>query len=204
MHKTVEFIYDFASPNAYFVHKTLREYVHDPDVTIRYVPALLGGIFKLTGNSAPMVAFGNIKGKMAYERLEIERYIKKHKLYKFKMNSHFPVNTLTLMRGAIYAQKQSWYLDYVDACFASLWEDDLLMSDPQVFSQALSAHDLDAETILQNCEDPTIKAQLVSDTEALVQRGVFGLPTLFVGEEMFFGKERLPQVAEALKFYPDA
>jgi 2-hydroxychromene-2-carboxylate isomerase len=198
MQKTVEFIFDFASPNAYFVHKTLQQYLSNKDVVVTYKPALLGGIFKLTGNSAPMIAFANIKGKMDYERLEIQRFIETHKLTKFRMNSHFPVNTLRMMRGAIFAQDREWYLDYVAACFAGMWEEDLLMSDPDVIGSTLTASGLDANGILQANEDQAIKAQLASATEAAVKRGVFGLPTLFVGEQMFFGKERLTQVAEAV------
>ncbi|MDG1904270.1 MAG: DsbA family protein [Arenicella sp.] len=92
--KTIEFVFDFASPNAYFVHKALPTYLADHDVEVRYVPALLGGIFKLTGNSAPMVAFADIKGKMEYEHLEISRFIKKHRLTNFRMNTHFPLTLL--------------------------------------------------------------------------------------------------------------
>ena len=196
--KNIEFVFDFASPNAYLVHKTLPIYLADHDVKIRYVPALLGGVFKLTGNSAPMVAFAHIRGKLEYENLEIQRFIEKHRLNKFRMNPHFPVNTLTMMRGATFAQDKDWYMDYVSICFAAMWEDELLMSDTNVIAQALEAYNLDAKAILEACQDQTIKDQLVKTTDSVVERGVFGIPTMFIGEEMFFGKERLRQLAEAL------
>ena len=196
--KTIEFIFDFASPNAYFVHKALPTYLAGLDVEVRYIPALLGGIFKLTGNSAPMVAFADIKGKLDYEHLEIKRFIQKHGLANFQMNTHFPVNTITMMRGATFAQDKKWYMDYVSACFDAMWEDSLLMSDPDVMTKALTERKLDAQTILAACQEQTIKDQLIQSTEAVVRRGVFGLPTVFIGEEMFFGKERLPQIYETL------
>jgi 2-hydroxychromene-2-carboxylate isomerase len=196
--KTIEFVFDFASPNAYFVHKALPTYLADHDVEVRYVPALLGGIFKLTGNSAPMVAFADIKGKMEYEHLEISRFIKKHRLSNFRMNTHFPVNTITMMRGATFAQDKGWYMDYVSVCFEAMWEGSLLMSDPEVMTKALEARNLDAGAILAACQEQTIKDRLMQTTHAVVQRGVFGIPTVFIGEEMFFGKERLAQIAETL------
>ncbi len=198
MTQTIDFIYDFASPNAYFVHKTIDSYLQGKDVEVRYLPVLLGGVFKLTGNSAPMVAFGEIKGKMDYEFLEIKRFIKKHSLARFKMNSHFPVNTILMMRGACFAQDKPWYTDYVDACFTSMWENDLLMSDEEVFLSALNKKGLDGELILNATKDPAVKQELMAATDAAVARGVFGIPTLFVDEEMYFGKERLGQIADSI------
>jgi 2-hydroxychromene-2-carboxylate isomerase len=98
--KTIDFIFDFASPNAYLADKVLRDIAARTGAVINYMPCLLGGIFKATGNQAPMIAFAPVKGKMAYEMLETRRFIARHELVQFKMNAHFPVNTLILMRGA--------------------------------------------------------------------------------------------------------
>ena len=114
MSKTIDFIFDFGSPNAYFSHQVLPKLAAEKGASINYIPCLLGGIFKLTNNQAPMVAFANVKGKVAYDMLEIKRFIEKHGLTKFQMNPHFPVNTLLLVRGAIAADKDGRLGDYIE------------------------------------------------------------------------------------------
>ncbi len=198
MPKTVDFIFDFASPNAYLADKVLREIAVRTGANINYIPCLLGGIFKATNNQAPMIAFAPIKGKMAYEMLETQRFIAKHELVQFKMNAHFPVNTLILMRGAIAAQRDGRLSQYIDAGLAMMWEQSLKMDDPAVFCAAMSDAGFDGAGLLARTQDPDIKAELVANTEAAVMRGAFGIPTFYVGEQMFFGKERLGQLEEAL------
>lgn len=198
MPKTVDFIFDFASPNAYLADKVLRDIAARNGANINYIPCLLGGIFKATNNQAPMIAFAPIKGKMAYEMLETQRFIAKHELTKFKMNAHFPVNTLILMRGAIAAQRDGRLGEYIDAGLAMMWEQSLKMDDPVVFSAAMVDAGFDGAGLLARTQDPDIKAELVANTEAAVTRGAFGIPTFYVGEEMFFGKERLGQLEDAL------
>lgn len=198
MPKTVDFIFDFASPNAYLADKVLREIAVRTGANINYIPCLLGGIFKATNNQAPMIAFAPIKGKMAYEMLETQRFIAKHELVQFKMNAHFPVNTLILMRGAIAAQRDGQLSQYIDAGLAMMWEQSLKMDDPVVFCAAMSDAGFDGAGLLARTQDPDIKAELVANTEAAVMRGAFGIPTFYVGEQMFFGKERLGQLEEAL------
>ncbi len=198
MPKTVDFIFDFASPNAYLADKVLRDIAARNGANINYIPCLLGGIFKATNNQAPMIAFAPIKGKMAYEMLETQRFIAKHELTKFKMNAHFPVNTLILMRGAIAAQRDGRLGEYIDAGLAMMWEQSLKMDDPVVFSAAMVDAGFDGAGLLARTQDPDIKAELVANTEAAVTRGAFGIPTFYVGDEMFFGKERLGQLEDAL------
>jgi len=198
MTKTLEFIFDFGSPNAYLAWHGVQGVLARTGTSLNITPCLLGGIFKLTGNQAPWMAFANVKGKIDYERLEIMRFIKLHGLTKFKMNPHFPVSTLLLMRGAI-AAKQNGDLDiYVKTGLKAMWEDGENMSDPEVFSNVMTAAGLDGSALLAATQDPAIKTKLAENTDAAVARGVFGIPTFFAGDEMFFGKDRLDQVEAAL------
>lgn len=198
MTKILEFIFDFGSPNAYLAWHGVQGVLTRTGTSLNITPCLLGGIFKLTGNQAPWMAFANVKGKIDYERLEMMRFIKLHGLTKFKMNPHFPVSTLLLMRGAI-AAKQNGDLDiYVKTGLKAMWEDGENMSDPEVFSNIMAAAGLDGNALLAATQDPAIKAKLAENTDAAVARGVFGIPTFFAGDEMFFGKDRLDQVEAAL------
>ena len=196
--RTLEFIFDFGSPNAYLAFRALPPILSQTGAALRLTPCLLGGIFKATGNQSPMAAFGAVKGKLDYERLEMRRFIARHGLERFRMNPHFPVNTLLVMRGLVAAQADGVGDAYVEAVLAAMWEDGLKMDDPAVASRALSAAGLDGERLLARTQDGEVKAALVAATEDAVARGVFGIPTFFVGSEMFFGKERLGQVEEEL------
>ena len=196
--KTIEFIFDFGSPNGYLAWHALQPVAARHGATVELIPCLLGGIFKATNNRAPMIAFGPVRGKMEYERLEIERFIRKHALTRFRMNPHFPVNTLLAMRGMIAAQRRRVENAYVPAVLAAMWEDGEKMDDPEVFVRVLDAAGLDGQAILAATQDDAVKAELAANTEAAVERGVFGIPTFFVGDEMFFGKDRLGQVEEEL------
>ncbi len=193
--KTVDFIFDLGSPNAYLAYPVLKQIAARQKAEVRIVPALLGGIFKATGNQAPMLAFGNIRGKMAYERLEIQRFITKYGLTKFTMNPHFPVNSLLAMRGLVASGTDP---AYVDAVLTGFWERGLKMDDPAVLQAVLDDAGLDGAALLAATQDPAIKQQLADNTSEVVERGVFGIPTFFVGPEMFFGKDRLAQVEEKL------
>ena len=196
--KTLELIFDFGSPNAYLCMKALPELLDRTGAELIITPCLLGGIFKATGNKAPMIQYADAPAKLAYENLEMRRFIEKHGLTKFRINPHFPVNTLTIMRGAVVADDEGNLDDYVDAVNRAMWEDGLKMDDPEVIATFLSANGFDGPAILARTQEPEIKAKLIANTEAAVARGVFGIPTFFVGSEMFFGKDRLAQVEEAL------
>jgi 2-hydroxychromene-2-carboxylate isomerase len=196
MTKTIDFIFDFASPNAYYAWNVLPQIATRTGAVVNLIPCLLGGIFKATGNQAPMLAFGGIQGKMAYEMLESQRFVKKHGLTRFKMNPHFPVNSLLAMRGLIAAEMEGAKDAYVAAVLAGFWEDGLKMDDPAVLQGVLDNAGLDGAALIARTQDPEVKQKLVANTEAAVARGAFGIPTFFVGEEIFFGKERLGQVEE--------
>lgn len=198
MTKTVDFIFDFASPNAYLCHKVLPEISARTGAAFNYIPCLLGGIFKSTGNQAPMMAFNGIKGKLEYDGLEMQRFIKKHALTKFAMNPHFPVNTLLLMRGAVAAEMDGRLMAYVDAGVAHMWEEGLKMDDPDVYADAMTKAGFDGADLLARTQDPAVKQKLVDNTAAAVERGCFGIPTFYVGDEIFFGKERLGQMEEEI------
>jgi len=163
---------------------------------VNLIPCLLGGIFKATNNASPAVAFGTVKGKLAYEGLETRRFVARHGLTAFRQNPHFPVNTLMIMRGLVAARRMGVGDRYLEVVLAAMWEQGEKMDDPVVVARVLGVGGLDAEVLLTATQDPEVKAELVANTEAAVERGVFGIPTFFVGDEMFFGKDRLGQVEE--------
>ena len=194
----IEFIFDFGSPNAYLVLKVLPHVATAHGAEIKLIPCLLGGIFKATGNQAPLFAFAGIKGKLDYDRLEMQRFANRHDLTAFKMNPHFPINTLALMRGMVAAQHLGVASAYVDVVLGGMWEDGEKMDNPTVFLARLDRGGLDGQRLLDLANSAEVKAELVANTEAAVARGVFGIPTFFVGDEMFFGKERIGQIEELL------
>ena len=195
---TVEFHFDFGSPNAYFCHKLIPEIEKRTGATFEYIPVLLGGVFKLTNNQSPMVAFADIKNKQEYNRLETQRFIVSHGLTTFNRNPHFPVNTIQIMRGAVAAKIDDFVADYVDAVYHHMWEDPKKMDEPDVIQAALDASGLDGTGVLARTQDQEVKDQLLKNTEASVERGTFGSPTFFVGDEIYFGKDRLRDVEETI------
>ena len=198
MTPNVEFLFDFGSPNAYLAHKVIPEIEKRTGAKFEYVPVLLGGLFKLTGNQAPMVAFGNIKNKMPYEMLETQRFIKKHAITAYKFNPNFPVNTLALMRMAVAADRMGMLPRYAEAAFHFMWEDPRKMDDPAVIRAALTEAGLDADSLIAAAQTPEVKHGLMANTEQAVERGAFGSPTFFVGSEMFFGKNTLGDIEEEI------
>lgn len=194
----VEFLFDFGSPNAYFAHKVIPEIEARTGATFEYIPVLLGGVFKLTNNKPPMVAFGGVRGKMQYEQLEIQRFIARHGIKNFQFNPNFPVNTLTIMRAAVAAQMAGTLKPYVDAVFHFMWEDPRKMDDPEMIRAALLESGLDADALLEGAQSPEAKQKLLNNTENAVERGTFGIPTFFVNGEIFFGKDRLRDVEEEI------
>ncbi len=195
---TVEFHFDFGSPNAYLSHKLIRGIEQRTGTAFVYVPVLLGGVFKLTNNSAPLVQFKDVKNKLEYQRLEMQRFIKQHGLTKFQWNPNFPVNTVQIMRGAIAAGMNDVLMPYVDAVFDGMWEAAKKMDDPEVFRTVLEESGLDAARILARVQDQDVKDALLKNTEGSVARGTFGAPTFFVGDDMFFGKDRLRDLEEEI------
>ncbi len=198
MTKTVEFLFDFGSPNAYLSHRVVPAIEARTGARFVYTPVLLGGIFKLTNNQSPIVAFANVKNKLDYEMLETRRFVARHKLDAFTFNPHFPVNTLQIMRGAVAAEAEGMLAAYVEAVFQHMWERPKKMDDPEVIRAALTESGLDAERLLVRTQDPRVKDTLAANTQRAVERGAFGVPTFFVGKEMYFGKDRLRDVEEEL------
>src|SRR5262249_34643871 len=190
----VEFHFDFGSPNAYLSHLVIPEIERRSGVAFAYVPILLGGVFKLTNNRSPAESLAGIKNKPEYEQLELRRFIERHRITRFQLNPFFPVNTLTLMRGAIAARSLGAFDRYVDEMFRHMWADPKKMDDPHVLRAALEESGLDAERFLELLQTREIKDELLANTERSVARGTFGAPTFFVGDEIFFGKDRLRDV----------
>jgi 2-hydroxychromene-2-carboxylate isomerase len=194
----VRFYFDFGSPNAYLSHRVIPAIESRTGRTFEYVPILLGGVFKLTGNQSPATAFAGIKNKLAYEALETKRFIARHGINGFQFNPHFPINTLQLMRCAVAAQRIGLFQPYVGSVFADMWERGHKMDDPAVIAAALEAAGLPAEELLSLSRTDEVKATLLRNTEDAVTRGVFGSPSFTVGEELFFGKERLRDVEDEI------
>lgn len=197
MTKAFEFLFDFGGPNSYLAHKLMPEISARTGAEAVYVPILLGGLFKLTNNQAPLMRYADTPAKRNYEMLEFDRFVKAHRL-PFKMNPHFPINSLTLMRGAVAAQRLRCYMPYVNAIMTAMWEDGANIGDPDLAAQVLENAGLDSAALLATAQEADVKAELAANTEGAAARGAFGVPTFFVGEEMFWGKERLGQLAEAL------
>lgn len=195
--REIEFLYDFGSPNAYLVHRMLPDLAARAGAVVRHVPVLLGGIFKATGNQPPMVTYRDVRGKLAYQTREIERFVARHGL-KYHMNPHFPMMTLPLMRGATHARGKAWEDRYIDAVFNAMWVHGQKMDDAEVIGGVLSEAGLPAREIMAATADPQVKSALAAQTEAAVERGVFGAPTMFAGGEMFFGKDSLPDLEYVL------
>ncbi|WP_454724882.1 MULTISPECIES: DsbA family protein [Cupriavidus] len=194
----VQFLFDFGSPNAYLSHKVIPAIEGRTGVTFEYVPVLLGGLFRLTGNRSPAEAFGGIKNKPEYDLLEMRRFIRRHGIAGFRRNPHFPVNTLQIMRGAVAAQRDGVFAKYVDTVFADMWEREKKMDEPEVIRAALDAAGLDGARLLAGIQDADVKATLLANTQDAFERGAFGSPTFFVDDEIYFGKDRLRDVEEEI------
>ena len=193
MTREIEILYDFGGPNSWFVHRAIPAIEAEGKVRFRYVPVLLGGIFKATGNQPPLMTYGHVAAKVAYDRLEMDR----HRITGFRFNPHFPVNTLLAMRGAIAAERLGCGPAYREAIYSALWQDGLKLDDPEVWADVLAKAGLDAAALGALVQDEGVKAELAGNTESAVARGAFGVPTFFLGDEMWFGKDRLRDVVEA-------
>jgi len=190
----VEFHFDFGSPNAYLSHLVIPDIERRTGATFAYVPILPGGVFKMTNNRSPAESMAGIRNKMEYERLETQRFITRHGITRFQRNPFFPVNTLTLMRAAVAAERLGVFARYVDEVFRHMWAEPKKLDDPAVLRAALIESGLDADQLLQGAQDQAVKDKLLANTAASVERGTFGSPTFYVGDEIFFGKDRLPDV----------
>jgi 2-hydroxychromene-2-carboxylate isomerase len=175
----VEFHFDFGSPNAYLSHLVIPDITRRTGTTFEYVPVLLGGIFKLTGNRSPAETLVGIKNKPEYERLETKRFMERHGITAFRPNPFFPVNTLVLMRAAIAAQKLGEFERYADEVYRHMWSDPKKLDDPMVLRMALLESGLDAEKLLTMAQAQDVKDELLANTQRPVDRGTFGSPTFY-------------------------
>ena len=191
-----QFMFDFGSPNAFLSHEAIPAIEQRTRVTFEYVPILLGGIFKATNNKSPAETLAGVKNKPEFQALETERFIKRFHVQPYVWNPFFPVNTLNLMRAAIASQLEGVFEKYVEAAFHHMWREPKKMDDPEVAVKALSASGLNGAKLLTRAQDADVKAKLIANTQSAVERGAFGSPTFFVGNEMFFGKEQLREVEE--------
>jgi 2-hydroxychromene-2-carboxylate isomerase len=195
----VEFHFDFGSPNAYLAHLVVPEIERRTGVRFEYVPVLLGGVFKATGNASPAVTLRGIKNKGEYAALETKRFLARHGITNYHWNPHFPVNTLQIMRGAVAAQRLGCFPRYRDEMYRHMWAEPKKLDDPEVIRAALLASGLPADPLLARAADPDVKQELLANTEDSVARGVFGSPSFFVDSELFFGKDRLREVEEEIE-----
>jgi 2-hydroxychromene-2-carboxylate isomerase len=194
MSKTVEFFFDFGSPYSYLAYKALPGIAAAHGAQIAWRPMLLGGVFKATGNHSPV----EIPAKGKWLQQDLQRWAARYGAV-FKQNPHFPINTLVLMRGAAGMQMRGSDLaKYMEAIFHAMWAEPRNLGEPQVLTEVLSQAGFDAADFLALVNDAAVKEQLKKNTEEAVARGVFGAPTFFVGEQMFWGQDRLDFVAEAL------
>jgi len=194
----VEFQFDFGSPNAYLAELVLPEIEKRTGAKFNYVPVLLGGVYKATGNMSPFDSLRGIKNKPEYNALETQRFLRRHNITKFKLNPFFPVNTLTLMRGAVAAQFEGIFEPYFRAAYHHMWVEPKKMDDPQVFREAFLSSGLDIDGLIARAQRDDVKKRLIENTSDAVARGTFGSPTFFVGNEIFFGKDSLRNVEEEI------
>jgi len=194
MAKTVEFYFDFGSPYSYLAYKALPGVAAAHGAQIVWRPMLLGGVFKASGNHSP----AEIPAKEKWMREDMQRWAERYGAV-FKRNPHFPINTLILMRGAVGMQTRGTDFDkYAEAMFRAMWAEPRNLGEPQELAAVLRQAGFDTDAFQSLVNDVVVKEQLKKNTEEAVARGVFGAPTFFVGEEMFWGQDRLDFVAAAL------
>ena len=195
--RTLEFVFDVVSPNAYLAWWPMQQMLARTGAALEITPVLLGGMHKLTGNAPPMIRDAEVKGKVAYAALEMRRFIERHGLDRFALPAQFPFNSVTPQR-MLLALEGAARIALAEHLLRAIFERGLAVTDLEAFAADLAAGGFDAPALAQAAQDPAIKQRLADNTAAAVERGVFGIPTWFVGDEMFFGKERLGQIEELL------
>ncbi|MBO6769658.1 MAG: 2-hydroxychromene-2-carboxylate isomerase [Erythrobacter sp.] len=198
MTKTIEYIFDFGAPNGYLAWYPLKDIVARTGAQLTVTPVFLGGMHKLTGNAPPMIRDAEVKGKVAYAALEFQRFLDRHAMDRFRMHPALPFNSILLQRVLVAARDEAERHAIVDALLPAVWERNIDCSDAEAVGRELAEAGLDAERLLAATQDPDVKAKLAENTEHAVQRGAFGIPTFYVDDEMWFGKERLGQLEEYL------
>ncbi|WP_281895340.1 2-hydroxychromene-2-carboxylate isomerase [Pseudomonas atacamensis] len=196
MTKTVEFYFDLGSPTTYLAHTQLAKICADTQSELIYIPMLLGGVFKATGNASPAM----IPAKGRYMFQDLDRFAKRYGV-QLRFNPHFPINTLILMRAVTGMQMRQpqRFAEFVDCLFRALWVEGRNLNDPQTVAAVLTENGFDPQEIIALTNDESVKAALKENTEAAIKRGVFGAPSMFIGDQLFFGQDRLDFVEEALR-----
>jgi 2-hydroxychromene-2-carboxylate isomerase len=190
----VEFHFDFGSPNAYLSHLVIPAIEARTGAKFTYVPVLLGGVFKATGNRSPGESLAGIRNKPEFQQLETKRFLKHHAITAYRFNPFFPVNTLMIMRMAAGAQIDGALAPFVDAAYHHMWAEPKKMDDPEIAKAAFDSSGLDGERLIARAQEPDAKARLLENTQGAVERGTFGSPSFFVGDEIYFGKDQLRDV----------
>ena len=203
MANRVELIFDIVSPNAYLIWQPLREVVARTGAELDITPVFLGGMHKLTGNAPPFMRDADIKGKNEYAMLEMQRFIAKHNLTKYKMAKGFPFNSIMIQRLCYASDQDGRAVQFLDAILPAVWEDGIDATNPEEVGTALTAGGLDTADLFERIQSDEVKQGLIANTSDAVERGAFGIPTMYTGPkggdtEMFFGKERLDQIEEEL------
>jgi len=194
--RSVEFFFDFGSPTSYLAWTQLPGICSANGAQLVYRPMLLGGVFQATGNASPVT----IPAKGRYMLTDMARFARRYGV-PMQFNPHFPIHTLPLMRAAlgIQAALPGRFTDYVTIVYRAMWVEARNMGDPAVAAEVLERGGFDAQAVLALASDPAVKEALKASTEEAVRRGAFGAPTMFVGDQMFFGQDRLDFVAQALQ-----
>ena len=193
-----EFLFDFGSPNAYLSHLVIPKIEQRTGVKFEYIPVLLGGVFKATNNVSPAISLKGIINKGEYQGIETQRFLKKHDISNYQRNPYFPVNTLQVMRGAIFAKQANIFQQYINEIYRHMWENPKKMDDPETFREALIESKLPADDIMNGINSAEVKGELIQNTNEAVERGVFGSPSFFVDDDLYFGKDKLVEVEEAI------
>lgn len=195
MSKSVEFYFDLGSPTTYLAYTQLPTLCAQTNSQLVYRPMLLGGVFKATGNASPVT----IPAKGPYLFKDLNRFAKRYGA-AFKLNPYFPINTLLLMRAVTGMQLRhpERFEAFIDCLFRALWVDARNLNDPATVAAVLDEAGFDPEYVLAMTTDEQVKQALKTATEEAIERGVFGAPSMFVGDELFFGQDRLDFVREAL------
>ncbi|KAB2520341.1 2-hydroxychromene-2-carboxylate isomerase [Pseudomonas sp. GXM4] len=196
MTKTVEFYFDLGSPTTYLAHTQLAKICADTQSELIYIPMLLGGVFKATGNASPAM----IPAKGRYMFQDLDRFAKRYGV-QLRFNPHFPINTLILMRAVTGMQMRQpqRFAEFVDCLFKALWVEGRNLNDPQTVAAVLTENGFAPLEIMALTNDESVKAALKENTEAAIKRGVFGAPSMFIGDQLFFGQDRLDFLEEALR-----
>ncbi|MBT8389313.1 MAG: 2-hydroxychromene-2-carboxylate isomerase, partial [Altererythrobacter sp.] len=186
----------------YLVWWPLRELVRRSGAELDVIPVFLGGMHKVTGNAPPMIRDADVKGKVEYSMLEMRRFIAKHNLTKYKLHPQFPFNSITLQRMLFAADQDGRGVQFVEAMLPAIWEEGVDVTNPEVLGAAVQAAGFGAKDLFARSQTDEVKQGLIANTDSVVERGAFGIPTMFVGPrgagQMFFGKERLDQIEEEL------